>query len=113
MSSNSISQHERHGAWVPASAGTTLLAHSSSLRTRALGESQHLLTFAGVRFGAFRSVGYGYDQFGNRVAVRSGGKSAEPDRRHYPEIERRCRKIRGFDLVGCCRAKPVLAGQRW
>src|SRR3954454_7791558 len=24
MSSNSISQHERHGVWVPASAGTTL-----------------------------------------------------------------------------------------
>src|SRR3954447_26879142 len=162
-SSNSISQHRRRGVWVPASAGTTPMLsplathHPSSPRTRgpittgssfvidvvqqhlstqasrrmgpcvrrddtagplvapALAgtqESQHLLTVAGVRFGAFRSVGYGYDQFGDRVAVRSGGKSADPDRRHYPEIERRCRKIRGSDLVGCCRAKPVLAGQR-
>src|SRR4051812_37618398 len=32
MSSNSISQHERHGVWVPASAGTTLMAYSSSPR---------------------------------------------------------------------------------
>ena len=44
----------------------------------ALPEIQHLLTFAGVRFGAFRSVGYGYDQFGNRVAVRSGGQKRIP-----------------------------------
>src|SRR3954452_18587788 len=40
MSSNSISQHERHGAWVPASAGTTPMLspltthHPSSPRTR-------------------------------------------------------------------------------
>src|SRR6267378_2255751 len=86
--------------------GTLRFAYLAFFYARNL---QHSLTNAGV--GCRRwSVGYGYNEYGQRSSRHAGGQHADAGRSHDHEIERGCGEIRGPDPAGRGRAECV-AGQ--